>query len=146
MNIQILFTTERGAMLVTNQDKVVWLKPDEKNEDGTFKNSALVKLNESELSYQQYLIDQEESRKDYLEQLNTIQNSPYIVEEHISTEKAIGVLVFMHREDSKQTKCIWIPKSMIDENGCTPKWFFDKQLAKLTEELSSSTEWMRVIA
>lgn len=145
MNITVLFVTERGALLVTNQEKVVWLKPDEKNPDGSFKPTAITKLNESELTYSQYLKNQEESRRDYLEQLNALQNAPYKVEEHTSTEKAIGVLAFVQQDDSKQTKCVWIPKSMIDENGCTPRWFFDKQMARLEEELKDSNEWLRMI-
>lgn len=145
MDITVLFVTQKGALLVTNQEKVVWLKPDEKNPDGSFKPTVITKLNESELTYPQYLQNQEESRRDYLEQLNAIQNSPLKVEEHASTEKAIGVLAFVHRDDPKQTKCFWIPKSMIDENGCTPRWFFDKQKDKLEEELNNSNEWLRMI-
>lgn len=145
MNISVLFVTQKGALLVTNQEKVVWLKPDEKNPDGSFKPTAITKLNESELTYPQYLKNQEESRRDYLEQLNALQNAPYKVEEHTSTEKAIGMLAFVHRDDPKQTKCVWIPKSMIDENGCTPRWFFDKQLAKLQDELNESNEWLKMI-
>lgn len=145
MDITVLFVTQKGALLVTNQEKVVWLKPDEKNPDGSFKPTAITKLSESELTYSQYLQNQEESRKDYLEQLNALQNSPYQVEEHASTEKAIGILAFVHHDDPKQTKCVWIPKSMIDENGCTPRWFFDKQLAKLEDELNESNEWLKMI-
>ncbi len=147
MEITILFTTAKNAKLVTNNEKVVWLSPKEIDKDNVISAEGMDKLNNSELTYDQYLIDEKKSKEEFLQNLKAQNEAPFNVMElkEAETEKAIGIIAFTNTSDTTKTKLMWVPKSTIDGEGCVPQWMIDRNLQKLSEEIGSTTEWSKTL-
>lgn len=100
MQIQILKTTAKGAMLITDGNKIVWIMPKMKRMDGTFTKGAYDALEKSDKTLQQNVEETKDIILDFCQ----------IVRE---TEKAILVkmrLSFVQIQKERDID-VWFPKS-----------------------------------
>ncbi len=124
--ITILKESRKGAMLITDGEKVAWIMPKQRREDGSYTQGVVKALAEG-----QTVADYKAEQAAYLNP-----NAP-IGEVVRETERAIAVKAYTSwychvREDQQErSELVWIPKSMIVD-GTAPKWFLKKKLDELT--------------
>ncbi len=139
-NIKVLFQTKKGALLITDGDKVTWVMGKSQRKDGTFTDSAKKALRESSQTFSQYQKDQE------LRKIPVVFTKDNIVQR--SEKGAIqfkGKIKYDVEGISDREVKFWIPPFKIKEEGgviSVDRPFFEEESVKI-ENQNSLEEFLK---
>jgi len=133
-NIKVLFQTKKGALLITDGEKVAWVMGRSQRDDGSFTDSATKALKESSQTFSQY---QEEQK---LRQTPVVLTKDSIVQK--SDKGAIqfkGKIKYNVEGVGDREVKFWIPPfKMKEENGVisVDRPFFEEESKKVEDQNS----------